>query len=122
MSAASAPATRQTWTGQRRWPRYNLNLCLKITTVRNGKRTTVYGRSIEVAIGGMSCYVPVELLLCEKVEIELIFPDEQRSQRMEAIVRNRKGHRYGVEFTTLIPSEPARILESCHMLALQKGL
>jgi len=122
MSAASPARTQQDWTRKRRWQRYTLNLCLRITIQRNGKKTSIYGRSIEVAIGGMSCYAPIELLLCEKVEVELIFPDQQRTQLMEAIVRNRKGHRYGLEFCTLIPSEPARILESCHMLASQKAL
>jgi hypothetical protein len=122
MSAASPARSQQDWTRKRRWQRYALNLCLRITIQRNGKKTSVYGRSIEVAIGGMSCYAPIELLLCEKLEVELIFPDQERTQLMEAIVRNRKGHRYGLEFCTLIPNEPARILESCHMLASQKAL
>jgi len=122
MSAASPAKPQQDWTRKRRWPRYALNLCIRITILRNGKRTSVYGRSIEVAIGGMSCYAPIELLLCEKLDVELIFPDQNRTQLMEAIVRNRKGHRYGLEFCALIPTEPARILESCHMLASQRSL
>ena len=122
MSAVSPAKPQQDWTRKRRWPRYALNLCIRITIVRNGKKTSVYGRSIEVAIGGMSCYAPIELLLCEKLEIELIFPDQNRTQVMEAIVRNRKGNRYGVEFCALIPDEPARILESCHLLESQTSL
>ena len=87
MSAASPAKPQQDWTRKRRWPRYTLNLCIRITILRNGKRTSVYGRSIEVAIGGMSCYAPIELLLCEKLDVELIFPDQNRTQLMEAIVR-----------------------------------
>jgi PilZ domain len=122
MNFSRQVANHQNWPAKRRWTRYAVDLCLKITFQRNGKRQVVYGRSIEVAIGGMSCYVPMDLLLCEKLEVELIFPDQQRTQVVEAVVRNRKGHRYGLEFSSLIPSEPARILESCHMLVQRTTL
>ncbi len=109
----SAAAAQPQWAVQRRWPRFPVSLCVKVSVSCKGSKQTVYGRSIEVAIGGMSCYVPIELLLCEKLEMELILPDQPKPLKVQAVVRNHRGHRYGMEFSSLEPTEQEQLLNTC---------
>ena len=70
----------------------------------------------------MSCYVPMELLLCEQIEMELILPDQQKPLMVQAIVKNHKGHRYGVEFTSVERADQEQILSTCRSFLMLNQL
>lgn len=49
----------------------------------------------------MALTIPLELSVGQPIRLVMLLPHCEREIRIEATVRNRKGHRYGVEFTSL---------------------
>ena len=84
----------------RRWPRYKLEVPLRIVAQKGGKTSIVQGRGNELNEGGMAVFAGVELSLEEEVAVEFTPPYSGQPIRVRAIVRNRTGYSYGVEFLT----------------------
>src|SRR5262252_1617456 len=87
--------------GVRRWPRYRVELRLKVLVLENAKPTPVYGRSSSLSQGGMGAYIPCEIRVGAAVLLELTFPGSAKEVRISAVVRNVEGFRYGLEFEHL---------------------
>lgn len=99
-------------------PRYAVSLSVKITVTRQGQKRRLHGRTIEVGLGGIACFAPLELLLGERAELEVIFPYQQKKLQVEAVVRNRHGNRYGFKFYSLAENQKEQITRICRALAL----
>jgi hypothetical protein len=84
----------------RRWPRYKLEVPLRIIAQKSGKTAIVQGRGNELNQGGMAIFAGVELTPGEEVAVEFTPPYSGQPIRVRAVVRNRKGYSYGVEFLT----------------------
>ena len=84
----------------RRWPRYKLEVPLRIVAQKGGKTSIVQGRGNELNEGGMAIFAGAELSLEEEVAVEFTPPYSGQPIRVRAIVRDRKGYSYGVEFLT----------------------
>lgn len=84
----------------RRWPRYKLEVPLRIVAQKNGKTAIVQGRGNELNEGGMAIFAGIELTPEEEIAVEFTPPYSGQPIRVRAIVRNRKGYSYGVEFLT----------------------
>ncbi|HVP44315.1 MAG TPA: PilZ domain-containing protein [Terriglobales bacterium] len=84
----------------RRWPRYKLEVPLRIVAHKGGKTAIVQGRGNELNEGGMAIFAGIELALTEEIAVEFTPPYSGDPIRVRAIVRNRKGYSYGVEFLT----------------------
>ncbi len=84
----------------RRWPRYRLEVPLRIVAQKTAKTVIVQGRGNELNEGGMAVFAGIELALQEEVAVEFTPPYSGDPIRVRAIVRNRKGYSYGVEFLT----------------------
>jgi hypothetical protein len=67
------------------------------------------GRGHDIGAGGMAMYVPLELALGEKFDVSFQLPYSRIMLGLHAVVRNRNGFRYGIEFERVTPAEAAEI-------------
>src|SRR5215510_10812704 len=86
------------WRAVRRVPRYSIDVTVRIGLVKNGQKQTLSGRGSELSEMGMAAYVPAELNIGDRVSIEMMLPYSREALSLVAIVRNRSGFRYGMEF------------------------
>jgi len=84
----------------RRWPRYRINVPVRLVVQRSDKTVIVSGRGMELNEGGMALFAGVELKPGQRVEIEFTPPYGQ-PLRVRSTVRDRNGYNYGTEFLLL---------------------
>lgn len=77
--------------------------------MRRGTLSRVIVRSHELSEGGMSVVSPLELPMSEVVEVEFTLTGVRLPLRIKALVRNRNGSRYGLEFLSLTDAQKADI-------------
>lgn len=94
MSVAPQPVVSKL----RRWPRYKLNLPVRVVAQRADKVVIVPGRGNELNEGGMAVFVGMELSLDETVALEFTPPYSGVPIRARCRVCNRTGYTYGLEF------------------------
>lgn len=82
----------------RRWPRYKLEVPLRILAQKGGTTVIVQGRGNELNEGGMAVFAGVELAMQEEIAVEFTPPYSGQPIRVRALVRDRSGYSYGVEF------------------------
>jgi len=63
-----------------------------------GKTVVVQGRGNELNEGGLALFAGVELAVNEQIAVEFTPPYSGQPMRARAVVRNRSGYTYGVEF------------------------
>lgn len=80
----------------RRWPRHPVELPVRIFPRSGDTKLTVQGRGIEMSEGGMTLYAGVPLKPGDLMDIEF----QTSGARVAAIVRNRTGFCFGLEFLT----------------------
>jgi hypothetical protein len=85
----------------RRWRRYPVNLPVNVLLCNGLKEKHVSGLGIEISEGGMSLYAGIPLQPGDLTEIEFSQP---HNTRLTAIVRNRSGYWFGLEFISRLPS------------------
>ncbi len=76
------------------------------------------GRTQDLSSAGMSFYTPLDLALGSEVRLAFTLPMSRFHFGLKAIVRNREGFRYGVEFVALASAERAEIERITGLLAL----
>ncbi|MGO9125613.1 MAG: PilZ domain-containing protein [Terriglobales bacterium] len=91
----------QSHANTRRWPRYPVNLPVSVLLCDGPKEKHVSGLGIEISEGGMSLYAGIPLQPGDLTEIEFTQPS---NARLTAIVRNRTGYWFGLEFISRLPS------------------
>jgi c-di-GMP-binding flagellar brake protein YcgR len=101
----------------RRWRRYRVELQIKVFVIEDGAQKIVYGQGTDVSEGGMSAHIPLELNEGSHLELELMFPHSQDQIRVAAIVRNRNGSRYGLEYARVSPTDREMLGRSIRALA-----
>ena len=84
----------------RRWPRYKIDVPIRVVAHKPTKVSIIEGRGRELGCGGMAVFAGIELSLNEQVEVEFTPPYSGEPLRVRAHVRNRNGYTYGVEFVT----------------------
>jgi c-di-GMP-binding flagellar brake protein YcgR len=92
----------------RRDPRFPVDT--RVTVNQAGQ--TVSGQAVEVSQGGIAILTVADLTVGEVVELQ--FKLRRSVLRLRAIVRNRKGARYGMEFLTLSAEQREHIGNWCH--------
>jgi PilZ domain len=78
-------------------PRYQVDLRLEVVA---GTRKLL-ARSHDVSLEGIAAYIPCELEVGQYIDILMKVPFKREDLSFGAIVRNRKGYRYGLEFSNL---------------------
>jgi len=106
------------WRAVRRVPRYSIDVAVRVSLVKNAQKQTFSGRGSELSEAGMAAYVPAELNLGDRVSIEMMLPYSREALSLVAIVRNRSGFRYGMEFKDVTDAQRQNILRTCSALAL----
>ena len=104
--AMSSPANR------RRWTRQISDLPVRVFYHKQNDEIVVSGRGTEINEGGMALYAGISLQPGDLMEIEFQMP---QAKRISAIVRNRSGYYFGLEFLT--PLEPQEPKPDCPPLA-----
>lgn len=82
----------------RRWPRYKLNLPVRVVAERGDKTVIVPGRGNELNEGGLAVFVGMELSVDEQIAVEFTPPYTGVPIRARCVVRDRSGYNYGLEF------------------------
>jgi hypothetical protein len=97
MSANFAVASAPSRSHARRWPRYKLDVPIRVIASRPGKAVIVAGRGRDISEGGMMVFAGIELRVDDRADVEFT-PPFGDPLRVTAIVRNRRGYYYGLEF------------------------
>jgi hypothetical protein len=87
----------QTYAKPRRWPRYKLDIPVRVIATKEGKVKLVQGRGNELNEGGLTVFAGIELSLGEEIAVEYTPAYSGSPIRARAIVRDRKGYKYGAE-------------------------
>ena len=111
-SSATGRTPQQTSTGivARRWPRYPVDLPLRVRVATLAGHEFMLGHGRDVSQGGMALYVPAELEVGYTVVLELILTGSKKPLTLRAQIKNRTGFRYGVEFLDPTPEQQEIIL------------
>jgi hypothetical protein len=91
---------QQGYATARRFPRYKVDVPVRVITQGLTKVTIVQGRGSELNVGGMAVFAGIELSIGAQVIVEFTPPYSGQPIRVRCFVRNRAGYRYGVEFIT----------------------
>jgi len=106
---------------ERRWTRFRLDVPVRMVTHRDSKTLIVNGRGNEVSEGGMAIFVGMEAKLGERLWVEFTPPYSSEPLRVPALVRNRSGYRYGVEFDAENAEENEKVARLRELLRFASG-
>ena len=107
---------------QRREPRHNVDFRVLVLFSKDGSTETNNGHGSDLSEGGISVYASTELQEGMHVQLELTLPYSRRVLRIEAVVRNREGYRYGLQFLTLSSSQRQEIARFCQTAAVMNSV
>jgi hypothetical protein len=93
-------------------PRYQVDLRLEVAV---GNRKAL-GRSQDLSLSGIGAYIPCELEVGQYVSILMHVPFKHEHMDFGAVVRNRSGFRYGLEFSNVRKPPQAVLEEICTTL------
>jgi PilZ domain len=106
---------------ERRWPRFKLDVPVRVVIQRDSKTLIVHGRGNEVSEGGLAIFVGMEAKLTERLWVEFTPPYSSEPLRVPAVVRNRTGYRYGVEFDAENLEEQEKVARLRELLRFASG-
>jgi len=95
----SSPAHR------RRWARQISDLPVRVIHRKQNDEIVVSGRGTEISEGGMALYAGISVEPGDMMEIEFQMPQRKR---VSAVVRNRSGYYFGLEFLSPLETEDAK--------------
>ncbi|PSH04109.1 MAG: hypothetical protein CXZ00_08635 [Acidobacteria bacterium] len=85
------------YAGERKYARFSLDVRAKL--IGGGLEITV--RTLDISEGGVGIVSPGEIAPGTLFAIEFVFPTMQDVFRAKAVVNNRKGFRWGLEFADI---------------------
>ncbi len=85
---------------------------------KRATRVPIQGRLSNLSQGGLAAFLPMELPVGELVELDLTLPGAPQPLKLKAVVRNRRGFTYGMEFTDTTPAQQEIIARTCGKLDL----
>jgi c-di-GMP-binding flagellar brake protein YcgR len=99
----------------RRYQRYELETELKVAILGLEHRE-VRGRSLNINEGGMAGIFVDGWDVGTSVALQFSVPIAAKPVKVNGVVRNRTGYRYGFEFAGLTPEERETITRTCRTL------
>jgi c-di-GMP-binding flagellar brake protein YcgR len=96
-------------TATRKWKRIKVDIRVKIRPWDELEAETSVVRTYELSVGGMSVYAAESLPIGTMVRVELSLPATKGGFEIQAVVRNRRGFRLGMEFVDLPETVRAEI-------------
>jgi hypothetical protein len=106
------------YSGARRAPRYSIQCRIRVVLPSHKGSKAFNGRGEDISAFGMAMFVGAELDVGDVVQIDFILPYQPQKLLVKATVRNRRGFRYGVEFTNTSDHERQAIAAACRALSL----
>ncbi len=86
----------------RRSPRAKISMHVKVWRyLKKGEKKLVPGYARNICQDGIAVFIPAEIPLEEKLELQFKLPDSSREITVHAIVRSIHKLQYGMEFTSL---------------------
>lgn len=96
---STEPLSQQhSYAAVRRWPRYKLNVPVRVISQKGDKTVITQGRGTELNGGGLSVFAGVELAVDQEIELEFTPPYSGDPIRVRCTIRNRNEYTYGLEF------------------------
>ena len=80
----------------RRWPRYKIDVPVRLIAQRPTKVAIAHGRGKELNRSGMAVFAGIEVSLDEQVAVEFTPPYAGQPIRVRGFIRNRSGYTYGI--------------------------
>ena len=105
----------------RRYRRVKVDVRVKLWLDPAGEGSAVVVRSYEMGPGGMSVYAPEQIELGALVVVGFALSASEQALRFHAIVRNKRGFRYGLEFVDVSDAERAELARYLEPFAEQVG-
>lgn len=104
----------------RRWERFDVEVPVRVTLPSSLGSKVHDGTGTSVSQGGMAVFIPAEVGLVggQVVQLDVTLPYSSLKISLKAIVRNRHGFRYGLEFLNLTTIERDLIERICRALSL----
>jgi PilZ domain len=94
----------------RRWPRYKIDVRLKVSIGEGKDSSAAFGRGNNLSHSGMGAYIPCAIPVGANVLLELKFPYSTTEVKVRAVVRSCEGFRYGLEFVD-VPADTRAVIE-----------
>jgi hypothetical protein len=91
----------------RRWTRHQVKLPVRIIAPNETSEITVPGLTTEISQGGMALYGGVPLQPGDVMAVEF---QTSNHLRVAALVRDRYGYCFGLEFLGLLPTDSAEVI------------
>jgi len=101
----------------RRFPRHRLDARIQMTVFRDGKTTSLWGRTSELGQDGVGATLSAELKVGEVVALEFPVPVPPYFLKVRAIVRYCDGLRCGFEFLIVTDDQRETLRRTCEVLS-----
>ncbi len=101
--------------GIRKHPRIVVDMSVRVFTDATGNSLA---RGHDISCGGMSLYTPLELEVGDGIKVAFELPHSRMRFGLSAVVRNRDGFRYGIEFVELTGEEFGELKRVTALLAI----
>ena len=102
----------------RRFPRYEIDTELNVTTLRAAKQWPIRGRSLNISEAGMAGLFVTGWDIGTSVNLQFSVPVVSSPLSVGAVLRSRTDHRYGFEFLEMNPGQREIISKTCRTLGL----
>ena len=102
----------------RRSERVSLDISVQVVT-ETGAIT--FGRSHDVSCKGMSLYIAIELEVGSPIRVKFTLPNSRLAFDLKAIIKNRVGFRYGIQFSEATAAELDEITRVAGILLLTQS-
>jgi c-di-GMP-binding flagellar brake protein YcgR len=107
---------------ERRGARHKVDFRIRLVYLKDGATETSHGHGSDLSEGGMAVYAATEMTEGMHVKLELTFPYSRRVLWIEAVVRNKQGYRYGLEFLTLSSTQREEIARFCQTASVMNSV
>lgn len=112
------PPEKPTFDSPRRFPRLKLDVSIAVFSGPAAAETKTRGRGNDIGEGGLAIYAPVEFGVGQAVRVEFTLPYSRMKFALQAMVRNKHGFRYGIEFVKLTAEQREELQRICGALQM----
>ncbi len=107
---------------ERRAERQKVDFRIQLVYYKDGTRQSVHGRGSDASEGGMAVYAAAEVEEGQHVSVEFTIPYSRKELIIEAVVRNKQGYRYGLEFLALSSTQRGDLKKLCQTASIMNSV
>jgi hypothetical protein len=100
----------------RQFPRFELDVRMLVHVFRDGKNTTMWGRSTMLGVEGVGGTLTGDLEVGEVAALEFSVPLCPQAMKLRALVRYKNGFQYGFEFLAMDSAQRQAIQRAIDIL------